>query len=61
MEIICTKEEFACLLEKCCENRNGGIGCGGCLFDPFFPDNNTTCSFHLINACKIVSTGKVDS
>ena len=55
MEIICTKFEFASMLEACKENRCGAGGCGDCVLGSAFGDTDIPCGEQLVNVCKIVS------
>ncbi len=53
MEIICTKEEFARMIETCCDNRSGAGGCQGCMIGEIFTSDDTPCSEMFVRICKI--------
>ena len=54
MKILCTKEEFAEMIDDCAFNSVSGEHCDGCFFNCEAEDL-TECSLHLVKLCEIVT------
>lgn len=54
MKILCTKEEFAQMINDCAFNRIDGAKCEGCFFRDKASSGTDTCASLLMKSCEIV-------
>lgn len=61
MKILCTKKEFAQIVENCAFNRIDGDECKGCFFGANgFNDDTDACAAALIDNCEIVPESEAE-